>query len=229
MQTFILCHDIPENREKGLYLTDLLVFNKKQTSMNIAKKYNYALNLVKSDWFCLKHDNIKIETDEDVIEFKLNQHSNLGCAGIIGNSILAQNGEFIAGIEIFGAGQTKQLELDDKGEVKSDRLGRLLYWSGDHSKMAALAGNCLFFNRKAIENLKFDENLNDYHFAETDMCLQILAKHYDLDIIDISTILGRREESENMKNYAEERKYLVEKWSKKIDFWPITKYTKFHD
>jgi hypothetical protein len=229
MQTFILCHDLPANRENGIYLTDSLVFGKKQISLNIAKKYNYALSLVKSDWFCLKHDNIKIETSEDVIEFKLKRHSNLGCAGIIGNSILAQNGEFITGIELFGAGQTKQLELDDKGEVKSDRIGRLLYWAGDHSKMATLAGNCLFFNRKAIENLIFDDNLNDYHFAETDMCLQLLSKHYDLDIIDISTVLGRREESENMYNYLSERDYLVKKWSEKIDFWPITKYTKFHD
>ena len=78
---------------------------------------------------------------------------------------------------------------------------------------------------RELRGIRFDENLADYHFYDADICCQALAAGYDVATIDIAathTSIGKA--PNEIEQY---RKVFFEKWSNKIDRWPITRYTKF--
>lgn len=205
-------------------------YTKMYNSLNISKKWNFVIDNMKfeDEWCCFKHDNIDIDSSIDVIEYKLN-NVKADIVGILGTMSLDMSGEFTSGINLFGVGKSYQKELNKDGKVKIPEHKQLvLLWNGQHDDVAALANNLLFIRKNVfVDKIRFDEKLNDFHFAENDFCLSALSKGHKLGIIDIDTSVGNKEEFGGPK-YESQRKYLVDKWTKKIDIWPITANTKFN-
>lgn len=194
---------------------------------NIAKKYNYAIEkycLPSSEqYFCFRHDDLIFNTPKDVIIYKLDklfEDGKVGVAGLIGTYILEQSCVWwIPNRPLNTAGKITQCFPDGKSTVMAD-------WPGTHVGLASVDGCCLFISRKLLESgVRFDESLSDYHFYDADICCQALSNRYEVATVDIEAI--HKSVGKAVNEIEQYRKVFFDKWTKKIDNWPISRYTKF--
>lgn len=194
---------------------------------SIAKKYNYAIEkycLPSSEqYFCFRHDDLTFNTPKDVIIYKLDklfEDGKVGVAGLIGTYILEQSCVWwIPNRPLNTAGKITQCFPDGKSTVMAD-------WPGTHVGLAAVDGCCLFISRKLLESgVRFDESLSDYHFYDADICCQALSNRYEVATVDIEAI--HKSVGKAVNEIEQYRKVFFDKWTKKIDSWPISRYTKF--
>ena len=194
---------------------------------SIAKKYNYAIEkycLPSSEqYFCFRHDDLTFNTPKDVIIYKLDklfEDGKVGVAGLIGTYILEQSCVWwIPNRPLNTAGKITQCFPDGKSTVMAD-------WPGTHVGLAAVDGCCLFISRKLLESgVRFDESLSDYHFYDADICCQALSNRYEVATVDIEAI--HKSVGKAVNEIEQYRKVFFDKWTKKIDNWPISRYTKF--
>ena len=194
---------------------------------SIAKKYNYAIEkycLPSSEqYFCFRHDDLTFNTPKDVIIYKLDklfEDGKVGVAGLIGTYILEQSCVWwIPNRPLNTAGKITQCFPDGKSTVMAD-------WPGTHVGLASVDGCCLFVSRKLLEaGVRFDEELSDYHFYDADICCQALSNRYEVATVDIEAI--HKSVGKAVNEIEQYRKVFFDKWTKKIDNWPISRYTKF--
>ena len=222
--------DTLTNTDKRFYID-----NTKGNSM--AKKYNYAIEniVLKNDdpIICFRHDDCNILTPIDVCEYKLSklfEDGDVGIAGVIGTIALDKictwwNGVLAAGGRMtYGSGSIIQGGVDEKGNPTEYPMKD---HPGVHDYLATVDGCCMFFPRWIFEQgLRFDENLKDYHFYDTDISLQVLERGYKVSTIDI--VAKHTSEGKPPKKFEELKKVFFEKWDKKVKGnWPISRLSKF--
>ena len=222
--------DTLTNTDKRFYID-----NTKGNSM--AKKYNYAIEniVLKNDdpIICFRHDDCNILTPIDVCEYKLSklfEDGDVGIAGVIGTIALDKictwwNGVLAAGGRMtYGSGSIIQGGIDEKGNPTEYPMKD---HPGVHDYLATVDGCCMFFPRWIFEQgLRFDENLKDYHFYDTDISLQVLERGYKVSTIDI--VAKHTSEGKPPKKFEELKKVFFEKWDKKVNGnWPISRLSKF--
>ena len=222
--------DTLTNTDKRFYID-----NTKGNSM--AKKYNYAIEniVLKNDdpIICFRHDDCNILTPIDVCEYKLSklfEDGDVGIAGVIGTIALDKictwwNGVLAAGGRMtYGSGSIIQGGIDEKGNPTEYPMKD---HPGVHDYLATVDGCCMFFPRWIFEQgLRFDENLKDYHFYDTDISLQVLERGYKVSTIDI--VAKHTSEGKPPKKFEELKKVFFEKWDKKVKGnWPISRLSKF--
>ena len=222
--------DTLTNTDKRFYID-----NTKGNSM--AKKYNYAIEniVLKNDdpIICFRHDDCNILTPIDVCEYKLGklfEDGDVGIAGVIGTIALDKictwwNGVLAAGGRMtYGSGSIIQGGVDEKGNPTEYPMKD---HPGVHDYLATVDGCCMFFPRWIFEQgLRFDENLKDYHFYDTDISLQVLERGYKVSTIDI--VAKHTSEGKPPKKFEELKKTFFEKWDKKVKGnWPISRLSKF--
>lgn len=222
--------DTLTNTDKKFYID-----NTKGNSM--AKKYNYAIEniVLKNDdpIICFRHDDCNILTPTDVCEYKLSklfEEGDIGIAGVIGTIALDKictwwNGVLAAGGRMtYGSGSIIQGGVDEKGNPTEYPMKD---HPGVHDYLATVDGCCMFFPRWIFEQgLRFDENLKDYHFYDTDISLQVLERGYKVSTIDI--VVKHTSEGKPPKKFEELKKVFFEKWDKKVNGnWPISRLSKF--
>ena len=203
----------------------------------MAKKYNYAIEniILKNDdpIICFRHDDCNILTPTDVCEYKLGklfEEGDVGIAGVIGTIALDKvctwwNGVLAAGGRMtYGSGSIIQGGVDEKGNPTEYPMKD---HPGVHDYLATVDGCCMFFPRWIFEQgLRFDENLKDYHFYDTDISLQVLERGYKVSTIDI--VVKHTSEGKPPKKFEELKKIFFEKWDKKVNGnWPISRLSKF--
>ena len=222
--------DTLTNTDKRFYID-----NTKGNSM--AKKYNYAIEniVLKNDdpIICFRHNDCNILTPIDVCEYKLSklfEDGDVGIAGVIGTIALDKictwwNGVLAAGGRMtYGSGSIIQGGVDEKGNPTEYPMKD---HPGVHDYLATVDGCCMFFPRWIFEQgLRFDENLKDYHFYDTDISLQVLERGYKVSTIDI--VAKHTSEGKPPKKFEELKKVFFEKWDKKVNSnWPISRLSKF--
>lgn len=222
--------DTLTNTDKRFYID-----NTKGNSM--AKKYNYAIEniVLKNDdpIICFRHNDCNILTPIDVCEYKLSklfEEGDVGIAGVIGTIALDKictwwNGVLAAGGRMtYGSGSIIQGGVDEKGNPTEYPMKD---HPGVHDYLATVDGCCMFFPRWIFEQgLRFDENLKDYHFYDTDISLQVLERGYKVSTIDI--VAKHTSEGKPPKKFEELKKVFFEKWNKKVNGnWPISRLSKF--
>ncbi len=222
--------DTLTNTDKRFYID-----NTKGNSM--AKKYNYAIEniVLKNDdpIICFRHNDCNILTPIDVCEYKLSklfEDGDVGIAGVIGTIALDKictwwNGVLAAGGRMtYGSGSIIQGGVDEKGNPTEYPMKD---HPGVHDYLATVDGCCMFFPRWIFEQgLRFDENLKDYHFYDTDISLQVLERGYKVSTIDI--VAKHTSEGKPPKKFEELKKVFFEKWDKKVKGnWPISRLSKF--
>lgn len=194
---------------------------------SIAKKYNYAIEKYclpsNEQYFCFRHDDLTFNTSNDVIKYKLDklfEDNKVGVAGLIGTYIFEQSCVWwIPNRPLNTAGKITQSFPDGKNTVMSD-------WPGTHRGLASVDGCCLFVSRKLLETgVRFDEDLSDYHFYDADICCQALSKGFEVATVDIDAT--HESVGKAITEIEQYRKIFYDKWTKKIDNWPISRYTKF--
>ena len=198
------------------------------TKLNsIAKKYNYAIEKYcltsNEQYFCFRHDDLTFNTPNDVIKYKLDklfEDGKVGVAGLIGTYILEQSCVWwIPNRPLNTAGKITQCFPDGKSTAMSD-------WPGTHRGLASVDGCCLFISRKLLESgVRFDEELSDYHFYDADICCQALSNGFEVATVDIDAT--HESVGKAITEIEQYRKVFFDKWTKKIDNWPISRYTKF--
>ena len=221
---------------------------------SIAKKYNYAIEkyVLKSNEniICFRHEDTIIRTPLDICEYKLNKHfenKNYGIAGLIGTIALDHNCTWWNGVPAaggrgtYGEGAIIQGGFRQKVEngvpIFDPKNGQPViepyeYWMNDHpgvyDYLATVDGCCMFFPKHVFEEgLRFDENLEGYHFYDTDISLQLLERGYKVTTIDIA--VAHRSEGHPPQNFDELRKVFHDKWDKKVHGeWPISRLSKFY-
>ena len=194
---------------------------------SIAKKYNYAIEKFclpsNEKYFCFRHDDLTLHTPPDVIKYKLDklfEDGSVGVAGLIGTYVLEQSCVWwIPNRPLNTAGSIIQGYPDGKTAPMND-------WPGMHKGLATVDGCCLFVSRKLLESdVRFDEDLPDYHFYDADICCQALAKGFDVATIDITaTHTSTGKAPHEIEPF---RQKFFAKWSNHIDAWPISRYTVF--
>lgn len=222
--------DTLTNTDKKFYID-----NTKGNSM--AKKYNYAIEniVLKNDdpIICFRHNDCNILTPIDVCEYKLSklfEDGDVGIAGVIGTIALDKictwwNGVLAAGGRMtYGSGSIIQGGVDEKGNPTEYPMKD---HPGVHDYLATVDGCCMFFPRWIFEQgLRFDENLKDYHFYDTDISLQVLERGYKVSTIDI--VAKHTSEGKPPKKFEELKNVFFEKWDKKVKGnWPISRLSKF--
>ena len=204
----------------------------------MAKKYNYAIEniVLKNDdpIICFRHDDLKFVTPIDVCEYKLNklfENGDVGLAGVIGTIALDTNCTWWNGVPRAGGRSTYASGYIIQGGFDKD--GKPIEYPmnehpGVHDYLATVDGCCLFFPRWIFEQgLRFDENLQGFHFYDTDISLQVLERGYKVSTIDV--IVKHTSEGKPPKKFEELKKVFFEKWNKKINGnWPISRLTKFN-
>lgn len=222
--------DTLTNTDKKFYID-----NTKGNSM--AKKYNYAIeNIVLKNndpIICFRHDDCNILTPTDICEYKLNklfENGDVGIAGVIGTIALDKictwwNGVLAAGGRTtYGSGSIIQGGVDEKGNPTEYPMKD---HPGVHDYLATVDGCCMFFPRWIFEQgLRFDENLKDYHFYDTDISLQVLERGYKVSTIDI--VVKHISQGKPPEKFEELKKVFFEKWDKKVKGnWPISRLSNF--
>ena len=194
---------------------------------SIAKKYNHAIEKYclpsNEKYFCFRHDDLTLNTPPDVIKYKLDklfEDGSVGIAGLIGTYVLEMSCVWwIPNRPLNTAGSIIQGYPDGKTAPMND-------WPGTHKGLATVDGCCLFVSRKLLESdVRFDEDLPDYHFYDADICCQALAKGFDVATVDISATHTSTGKAPN--EIEPFRQKFFAKWSNHIDAWPISRYTVF--
>jgi hypothetical protein len=218
----------------------------------IASKYNWAIEniVLKSDddVICFRHDDFEFREQKDMIIGKIRRACKEGCGviGLIGTIILESSctwwepNRFLNGDGFIIQGGLQEV-VDKEGKpvlVEGKQMYRRIeykmagdlkqYSPGLHTYLTTLDGCCLFINRKLLEEgMRFDTNLKGYHFYDVDICLQSLSRGYKNATINI---LGKHEsEGRPPADFDTYRKVCHDKWTARIDHWPITTLTKFHE
>ena len=220
--------EIVATKDKKETIFDNLHFIHNTQKLNsMEKKYNYAIDkfCLPSDekYFCFRHDDLTFNTSNDVIKYKLDklfEDGKVGVAGLIGTYILEPSCVWwIPNRPLNTAGRIIQGYPDGKAQPMND-------WPGTHTGLATVDGCCLFISRKLLESgVRFDENLDNYHFYDADICCQALAAGFDVATVDIEAVHTSMGAAPNENEPF--RKVFFDKWSAKIDRWPISRYTNF--
>ena len=217
-----------KKRTKQHIDTDNTIYIENTKELNsIAKKYNYAIEKYclnsNEKCFCFRHEDITFLTPMDVIDYKLNNmfsNPKIGVAGLIGTYLLETSCIWWnPGRAVNGAGSIVQVNA--KGEEYEMRD-----WPGEHHGLATVDGCCLFLSKTFIDSgARFDEDLHEYHFYDVDICCQALEKQFDVSTIDIKA----KHESEGHlpENFEQLKLIFFSKWQKRVERWPIGKYSKF--
>ena len=64
-------------------------------------------------------------------------------------------------------------------------------------------------------------------FYDVDICLQALQRGYKVTTVPV--VVKHDSEGIPPKNFNDYRKVCFEKWNARIDAWPISRLTKFHE
>jgi len=194
---------------------------------SMAKKYNHAIENIclpsNEDIFCFRHDDLTINTPMDVLTYQLNalfSDEHIGVAGVIGTYLLESSAVWwVPNRAINAAGSITQGYPDGHTTDMND-------WPGTHKGLATVDGCCMFIHRRVFEaGVRFDENLVGYHFYDADICCQALSKKFDIATIGISS--KHDSVGEMPPEFESYRQVFINKWTPKIDHWPIGKYTIF--
>lgn len=198
---------------------------------SMTKKYNYAISQINLDenedeFVCFRHDDMVINTPFDVIEKKLSLFpKNVGVVGMIGTYNIEKSFHWwVPFREVNGAGYIKQVKLDDdKKPVEPFETYEMSDWAGEHLGLASVDGCCMFIRKKCLKEVKFDENIKNYHFYDVDYCLEAMAHRWDIATTHIDghhySYGGMRPEINELRNV------MFEKWKNRITAFPINKYT----
>lgn len=220
---------IPINAKDDMIDDNVIqIGNHKKNSM--AKKYNYAIeNYVlqsNEDIICFRHDDTEILTPLDICEYKLKNlfKEKIGVAGVIGTIELENSCTWWhPGRNVNGSGKIIQCGINEQGQPIEYAMDD---HPGVHKYLATVDGCILFFPKQVfVDGLRFDETLKGYHFYDTDICCQLLEKGYGVSTIDL--LVKHKSLGKTPDNFDEYRKAFFEKWDKKINFWPISRLTKF--
>lgn len=198
---------------------------------SMSEKYNWAIeNIVlkqSDDRICFRHEDTEIRTPVDFIDNMLSRgfENGVGVAGVIGTIELESSGTWWnPNRHINGSGSIIQGGKNEKGEPIEYPMND---HPGTHDYLATVDGCCLFINKKLFdEGIRFDETLKDFHFYDVDICCQALEKGYKVSTIE--AVVKHNSQGIPPKNFEELRKVFVDKWTKKIDSWPISRLTVFH-
>lgn len=246
---------IPINKRTEKHVdTDNIKYIENSDILNsMPKKYNYAIDnyILNSteDIICFRHEDTELRTPIDICEYrckKLLESYNIGVIGLIGTIALEPSCAWWTGVsnaggrETYGAGAIIQggtrIAKDNNNNIKLNNDGKPIYEEfeypmndhpGIHTYMATVDGCCMFFPRKFFESgIRFDENLQGYHFYDSDICLQALAHNYKVSTIDIT--VKHSSQGALPKNWENLKKNFFNKWNNIVDQWPISRLTKFN-
>ena len=206
---------------------------------SIAKKYNYAIeNIIlpgNDPFVCFRHYDTLLVTPYDIINYKLEKlfsDEKLGICGLIGTIALDRvctwwNGVLSAGGRAtYGSGSIIQGGKDENGKLIEYPMND---HPGVHNYLATVDGCCMFIHKRIFERgIRFDNNLQGYHFYDTDICLQLLEKGYRVSTIDVT--VKHFSEGRPPKNFNDLRNVFFQKWNKKVHGeWPISRLSKFYE
>ena len=228
---------IKERIEEKTVDTDKVFYIDNSQGVSMAEKYNYAIEniILKSDdpVICFRHYDTFICTPNDVCHYKLEklfEKHTIGIAGVIGTIALDRTCCWWHGVlnaggrQLFGSGSIIQGGLNEKCQVIEYPMND---HPGVHDYLATVDGCCMFLPKWIFEEgLRFDENLKDYHFYDTDISLQVLERGYKVSTIDIK--VKHYSQGKPPKQFDDLRKVFFAKWDKKVGgVWPISRLSKF--
>lgn len=226
------------SRDEDQIDTSNIFYIENSIGNSMAKKYNYAIEniILKQDdpIVCFRHDDIMFRTPLDVCNYKLTklfEDPMVGVAGVIGTIALDTTCTWWTGVAAaggrgnYGSGAIIQGNIDKDGKPIEYPMND---HPGVHDYLATIDGCCMFFHKRIFEEgLRFDETLTDYHFYDTDICLQVLERNLLVSTIDITvkhSSVGKPPE-----NFNDLRKVFFEKWNKKVHgVWPISRLSTFY-
>lgn len=226
------------SRDEDQIDTSNIFYIENSIGNSMAKKYNYAIEniILKHDdpIVCFRHDDIMFRTPLDVCNYKLTklfEDPMVGVAGVIGTIALDTTCTWWTGVSAaggrgnYGSGAIIQGNIDKDGKPIEYPMND---HPGVHDYLATIDGCCMFFHKRIFEEgLRFDETLTDYHFYDTDICLQVLERNLLVSTIDITvkhSSVGKPPE-----NFNDLRKVFFEKWNKKVHgVWPISRLSTFY-
>lgn len=226
----------------GVYFLD------DKTGDSMAKKYNFAIKKTLFDlndggqsskpkfkenreWICFQHDDLMFNTPPEEVEWMLNNKvpKNVAICGVIG-TINVENSLhwWVPFREINGAGHINQAILENGVPKEPLQTYPMNDWPGYHPGMASVDGCVMFIRVSALrEGLRFDEQLPDYHFYDVDICLEALARGYDIATLPIE--VTHVSPGILPPNINELRVIAFNKWNNRTHGkWPINKFTKFY-
>lgn len=226
------------SRDEDQNDTSKIFYIENSIGNSMAKKYNYAIEniILKNDdpIVCFRHDDITFRTPLDICNYKLSklfEDETVGVAGVIGTIALDTTCTWWTGVASaggrsnYGSGSIIQGGINNEGKPIEYPMNDQ---PGIHDYLATIDGCCMFFHKRIFEEgLRFDETLTDYHFYDTDICLQVLERAKLVSTIDIT--VKHNSVGQPPQNFEVLRKVFFEKWNKKVHgIWPISRLSTFY-
>lgn len=209
---------------------------------SMAKKLNRGIEealkkFPEEQVFCVRHDDTELRLRRDEFDYKVSkifENKNIGCAGVIGCCALYEECVWWVDRENNGLGQIIQgyrdiIGKDEHGKPIFDKIDKEKIMTekfGVFDYAATCDGCCMFFPRRSFEaGLRYDENLEDFHFYDADICVQCLSRGWKVAISD--ALIYHKSMGLMPKHFSQLAQKFHDKWDSRIDGWPITRFTKF--
>ena len=200
---------------------------------SIAKKYNYAIDLVLREgyegWICFIHDDAVIETPQDVIDYQLRRaySRKQRIAGVIGTYNLDYTMHWwYPDRQVNCVGYIKQKVLGPDGKpVVPTKVYEMKDWPGYHEGLATIDGVCMFIHTDLLKVQRFDEQFKGYHFYDVDYCLQALRRGVGICTVPVTVVHDSA--GKLPYNINELRIPVFRKWADLVNTFPVNKFTKF--
>lgn len=242
-----------DKRKPGQVDTDTVKYienNGPKDSMTA--KYNRAIESYvmnsNHDVICFRHDDTEIRTPLDSCEYKirkLTEDHQIAVVGVIGTIALDRTCSWWTGVtnaggrDAYGSGFIIQggmrLKIVD-GRPLADKNGDYVMEKyeypmkdhpGCHSYLATVDGCCMWFPKWFFdEGFRFDENIQNFHFYDADICLQALAAGYKVSTCDL--VVKHDSPGGIPPIWEQLRQNFYNKWNAAVGGeWPISRLSKF--
>lgn len=198
---------------------------------SMCKKYNHAIDLLGDyeGWVCFIHDDAYIKTPGDIVQARLDQAYAKGqrIAGVMGTLNLDTSMHWWwPDRQVNGAGSIQQIVLGpDKKPLVPEKVYEMNDWPGYHPGLATVDGCCMWIHTDVFKKIRWDENIQGYHFYDVDICLQALRAGFGICVVPVT--VAHASPGELPKNINELRKPVFEKWARLVNTFPINKFAIF--
>lgn len=189
MISVVICHRDPrlfaildQNIQETIGVAyEIVKIDNTRNSFTIFEAYNHGVSLAKFDVLCFAHEDIIFHTKnwgQKVIE-----HFKDDKTGIIGN-VGSHYMPCLPGGWWNQDYNSSNLIQSTKGEVSKPWVWSKTTEEKNSVNAVILDGLWFCIPRRVMQKVRFDDvTFNGFHCYDTDICLQILAKGYDVKIV----------------------------------------------
>lgn len=189
MISLIICSrkpDIPAELKQNIADTigcdfELVVIDNSRNQYNIFQAYNEGVRRSKGDVLCFMHDDIMFHSEGwgEAVYAYFAKYPKLGCLGVAGSHLLVDAPSSFWHSEASSMHFNSRDAFGNLGLIDTVKHGK----EKDLIQVASVDGLWMCMRSNLFETIRFDDvTYKGFHCYDSDICMQVLQKGYDIGI-----------------------------------------------